>query len=260
MSQLPGDASFSLRGKRALVVGGTRGIGRAIALQLAAAGASVLATYVRDDDAAARLTAEAGERGLALEAIRADAASDKGKETLIETLGRRVGPLSVLVFAAAKGVHQSFEQLSARHFDFTYALNVKAFLGLVQACVPNMGAGASIIALSSEGAVHAMTHYGLVGSSKAALESLCRHLAVELGPRGIRVNVLSPGTVATDAWRVLPDADRRLSEAASRTPRGRLVTAEEVASAAQFLASDASAGLSGHTLVVDGGARIAGMG
>jgi len=251
---------FSMQGKRALVVGGSRGIGRAIAARLAASGADVIVNYVRDDDAAGQVTAAAASAGLRIDTVRADVSSDKGREKLVQAVGARSADLSVLVFAAATGIHKPFEQLSGRHFDFTYALNVKAFLALVQALAPRMSSGASIIALSSEGAMHAMPNYGLVGSSKAALESLCRHLAVELAPRGIRVNVLSPGTVRTDAWNVLPDADRRLAEAASRSPRGKLTTLDEVAWAAQFLASDAASGLSGHTLVVDGGARMVGSG
>ena len=120
--------------------------------------------------------------------------------------------------------HKPFGALTGRHFDFTYALNVKAFLGLVQGVAPRMPPGGSIIALSSEGAEHAMHHYGLVGSSKAALESLCRHLAVELGPLGLRVNVLSPGTVLTEAWKSMPDAESRLAAAAARAAPRRLET------------------------------------
>jgi len=88
------------------------------------------------------------------------------------------------------------------------------------------------------------------------LESLARHLAVELAPRGIRVNILSPGSVETEAWDAFPDKEQRLAEAARRAPIGRTVTLEEVACAAQFLCSTAARGIVGHTLVVDGGARI----
>jgi len=252
--------SFSMSGRRVLVVGGTRGIGRAIAWRLASSRAEVIVNYVRDDEAAGRLTSEAASAGLRIEAVRADVSSDKGREQLLRAVAERFADLSTLVFAAATGIHRPFEQLTGRHFDFTYSLNVKAFLALVQGLVEKMTPGASIIALSSEGAVHAIRYYDLVGSSKAALESLCRHLAVELAPRGIRVNVLAPGTVKTDAWTVLPDADHRLAEAAARSPRGRLTTLDEVAWAAHFLASDAAAGVAGHTLVVDGGARIVGLG
>jgi len=251
---------FSVAGRQALVVGGTRGIGRAIATQLAADGAEVLVNYVRNDEAAQRLTTDAADAGWRLQALRADVSSDKGREQLVQAVAEKFEALSILVFAAATGIHKPCTELTGRHFDFTYALNVRAFLLLVQALAPRMPSGASIIALSSEGAVHAMPQYGLVGSSKAALESLCRHMAVELAPRGIRVNVLSPGSVQTDAWLALPDAERRLAEAASRTPRGRLTSLEEVGWAAQFLASGASSGMSGHTLVVDGGARVRGAG
>ncbi|HRD65451.1 MAG TPA: SDR family oxidoreductase [Candidatus Competibacter sp.] len=249
---------FSVQGKRVLVIGGTRGIGRAIALQFARAGAEVVVNFVREQEAAESLCVEAARSGLQLHAVRADVTSDKALEQLVTEVAQHFPDISTLVFAAATGVHRKFEQLSSRHFDFTFALNVRAFLALVRLLAPKMSPGSSIIALSSEGAERVMPQYGLVGASKGALESLCRHLAVELADRGVRVNILSPGTVKTDAWNALPDADRRLREAISRSPIGRLVTVEEVALAAQFLACDASAGVIGHTLVVDGGARIVG--
>lgn len=251
---------FSVAGRRVLVVGGTRGIGKAISAQLAGEGAEVIANYARNDEAAGQLADSARSAGWRLEVARADVSSDAGRERLVEMVGQRFSDLSVLVYAAATGIHRPAIELSGRHFDFTYALNVRAFLLLVRALASGMGPGASIIAISTEGAMHAMSKYALVGSSKAALESLCRHLAVELAPKGIRVNVLSPGTVRTDAWDVLPDAEERLAAACSHSPRGRLTSLEEVAWAAQFLACDASAGLAGHTLVVDGGTRIRGMG
>jgi enoyl-[acyl-carrier protein] reductase III len=217
-----------------------------------------MVNYVRDGESAQSLVAEASAAGYQLAVVRADVSSAKGREQIIEAVAAKFSDLSGIVFAAATGVHRPFEQLSERFFDFTYSLNVKAFLAITQLLLPKLASAASIVALSSEGAERAMIHYGLVGSSKAALESLCRHMAVELAPRGVRVNILSPGAVATDVWKVLPDAERRLADAAASTPRGRLTTVEEVASSAQFLLSAASSGLSGHTLVVDGGARIAG--
>jgi len=251
---------FSLHGTHALVVGGTRGIGRAISLELARAGAHVIANYVREKTGADELEKLAAQEQLAVETLRADVSSDKGREELAAFLAERAPQLSTLVFAAATGVHKPFDGLSGRHFDFTFSLNVKAYLALVQALAPRMPEGGSIIAISSEGALHAMHHYTLVGASKAALEALSRHLAIELGPRGLRVNVISPGTVLTDAWKALPDAQARLGEAAARAANGRLVTAEEVARCARFLASPASSGISGHVLAVDGGARIRGAG
>ncbi len=247
---------FSLQGKRALVTGGTRGIGRAISLRLARAGARVLANYVRDRRAADNLKLEAAAENLPLEVVRADITSEKGMERLMAALDPAFAPLSIFVHCAATGVHHRAEELTLRQFDWTFSLNVRAFFELVHRLLPKFEPGASIVALSSEGAVRAVPSYTLVGASKGALESMVRHLAVELAPRGIRVNALSPGSVATDAWKALPDGVQRLAEAARRSPTGRLTTVEEVASAAHFLCSDAAAGVRGHTLVVDGGSRI----
>ncbi len=250
------DRMFSVQGRFAVVIGGTRGIGGAISRRLAESGATVLANYVRDEAAAVAMVEGAEKVGWSLGVVRADVTSPKGMAALDEAVGARSMPVSMLVFAAASGVHRPLEQLTLRHFDWTFGLNVRAFFEVVRHLLPRLANPSSVVAISSEGAVHAVQDYTLVGASKGAMESMVRHMAVELAPKGVRVNCLSPGTVETDAWKALPDAERRLSEAASRDPRGRLTTLEEVAFAAQFLCSDASGGMAGHTLVVDGGARI----
>ena len=246
---------FTMNGQRVLVTGGTRGIGRAISIRMATAGATVLAGYARNDDAAEALVQEATGAELSIEPVRADLTTPKGIERLAEALGS-LERLDTLVHCAASGVHRPIRELTPRQFDFTINANVRSFLTVVQTALPLMRNGGAIVAVSSEGAVRAVPSYGAVGSSKAALESLARHLAVELAPDRIRVNVLSPGTVKTDAWAARPDADSRLAAAAARTPTGHLTTVDEVASAAQFLCSAAAAGVVGHTLVVDGGKRI----
>lgn len=249
---------FSLTGRSALVVGGTRGIGRAISLRLARAGAVVLANYVRDKSSADSLVTEATAAGLKIEICRADVATPKGIDSLEGAVSQTLGTPRIIVFAAATGVHKTIDELTARHFDWTFNLNVRAFFELVRRFSDKMSAGSSIVALSSQGANRAIPKYSMVGASKGALESMARHYAAELAPRGIRVNVLSPGTAMTDAWKVLPDADRRLADAAQRSPIGRLVTLDEIAATAQFLCSDAASGIVGHTLIVDGGAGIVG--
>ncbi len=249
--------SFALKGKRILITGGTRGIGRAISLRFARAGASVIANYVRDAQAAESLVSEAKAEGLTLVTVRADLNSAKGVEVLVGETERAFPSLSGLIHCAATGVHRPFEQLSLRHFDWTFGLNVRAVFELTQKLLPLFKEGGSILGVSSEGAVRTAPQYTLVGATKGALEAMMRHLAAELAPRGIRVNILAPGTILTDAWRVLPDSEHRLAEAARRSALGRLCTLEEVANAAQFLCSDAASGIVGHTLVVDGGSGIA---
>jgi NAD(P)-dependent dehydrogenase (short-subunit alcohol dehydrogenase family) len=249
---------FSLKGKRVVITGGTRGVGRAISLQFARAGAQVLANYVRDTKAAQELQADASKEGVSIDTVRADLSTEKGTTRFLEAVAQRFPTISTFIHCAATGVHRPFTELTVRHFDWTYSLNVRAFFELVHRLLDRFEKGAGILAVSSDGAVRAIPYYTLVGSSKGALESLVRHLAAELAPRGIRVNAIAPGTVLTDAWNVLPDRERRLAEASRRSPTGRLVTLEEVAGAAQFLCSDAASGVIGHTLVVDCGTRIVG--
>ena len=247
---------FRLDGSCVLVTGGTRGIGRAISLRLARAGATVVANYARNDEAAESLRAEAAQEQLSLEVLRADLTLPKGFAAALDRLQQCPDQTVSLVHCAATGVHRPLEELTNKHWDWTMALNVRVFFELVRSLLPLLREGSAIVALSSAGAVRAVPAYSAIGASKAALESVARHMAAELAPRGVRVNILSPGSVRTQAWDTFPDRDARLAEALRRSPIGRLVNVDEVAHAAQFLCSAASRGIVGHTLVVDGGARI----
>jgi enoyl-[acyl-carrier protein] reductase III len=248
--------AFSLKGRNALITGGTRGIGRAISIEFARAGAAVIANYVRAEKTAETLLAQAKQENLRITVCRADLTSAGGLNTLEAAVAGVGGDLHILVHGAATGVHKPFEELTLRHLDWTMALNVRAFFELVKRLLPRFAPGASIVAISSQGAMRAVPAYSVVGASKGALEALARHLAVELAPKGIRVNILSPGAVATESWDVMPNAKERLAELAGRTPTGRLTTPEEVAQAAQFLCCDAARSVVGQTLVIDGGAAI----
>jgi NAD(P)-dependent dehydrogenase (short-subunit alcohol dehydrogenase family) len=247
---------FDISDQHVIVTGGTRGIGRAIALHLARAGASVTAVHVRNEVAAKSLLDVATTESLKLETLRADLTSAKGLESVLAAAASQPTATLSIVHCAATGVHRPVAELSMRHWDWTQALNVRAFFELVHGALPRLATGSSIVALSSAGAARAVPGYAAIGSSKGALESLARHLAVELAPQGVRVNVLSPGSVRTEAWDAFPDKDARLALAVERTPSGSLVTADEVAEVAHFLLSPAARSIVGQTVVVDGGARI----
>jgi enoyl-[acyl-carrier protein] reductase III len=251
-----GSDLFSLCNKTILITGGTRGIGKAISLRCARAGAAVIANYLRDEKAAENLKAIAAEECLAITLCRADLTKERGLEQLVRSLEEMSPHLSGLIHCAATGVHRPMEELTESHFDWTLNLNVRAFFKLVKLLMAHFSKGSAIVAVSSWGALRALPSYSLVGSSKGALEALARHLAVELAPRGIRVNILTAGAVLTDVWRSIPNNEARIAEAIRRTPTGRLATAEEIAYGAQFLCSDAAAGIVGHTLVIDGGTGI----
>jgi enoyl-[acyl-carrier protein] reductase III len=249
-------AGFPLSGAF-LVTGGTRGIGRAISIELARGGADVIANYLRNEAAADELKAIAEAEKLSVYLCRADLTTLEGLEKAVAAVELSGSPLSGLVHCAAIGVHRPTAELTGRHFDWTMALNVRSFFELAKLLLPRFVAGSSIVVLSSPGASHAVPDYAVVGASKGALESLARHLAVEFAPRGIRTNIVVPGAIATDAWKAIPGGEAKLAEAAKRSPLKRLVTPEEVAFVTRFLCSAPATGVNGHTLVVDGGASIA---
>jgi enoyl-[acyl-carrier protein] reductase III len=164
-----------------------------------------------------------------------------------------LGPLDALVHNAATGVIRPALEVEKKHWDWTLDANAHALLAFAQAAAPEMKPGASIVGISSLGAVRVLENYVLVGTSKAALESLVRYLAVELAPRGIRVNAISAGVVETEALDHFPNKETMLREGRERTPAGRLVEPGDVADAVAWLCSPAAEMVRGHTLVVDGG-------
>jgi enoyl-[acyl-carrier protein] reductase III len=249
------NSPFELRGTF-VVTGGTRGIGRAISERFARGGARVIANYARNEKAAQELQSSAAQADLPITICRADLTTAAGLSRIETHLKQGGTALAGIVHCAATGTHRAVEALSGRHLDWTFALNVRALHELVTRLLSQFDRESCILAVSSLGATRALPQYTAIGASKGALEALIRHLAVELAPRGIRANALTPGAVATEAWRAIPDGEARLTAAAQRAPNGRLVTVEELAFCAQFLCSPAAAGVNGQSLVVDGGAAI----
>jgi enoyl-[acyl-carrier protein] reductase III len=164
---------------------------------------------------------------------------------------RALGPLDVLVHNAATGVIRPALETEDKHWDWTLNANARALLQLARAAAPQMPDGSSIVAISSLGAQRVLENYVLVGTSKAALESLVRYLGVELAPR-IRVNAVSGGVVETGALEHFPNREEMLRAGASN-PVGRLVTPDDIAGAVAFLCSPDAEMVRGQTLVVDGG-------
>jgi enoyl-[acyl-carrier protein] reductase III len=236
-------------GKAVLVTGGSRGIGREIARRFAELGAARVAIgYLRNDRAAEEAAGEITALGAEAVLVRGNVSSAKVVEQVAA-----LGPLDVLVHNAATGVARPALETEDKHFDWTMAANARALLALARAAVPAMPSGASIVALSSLGSQRVLDNYVLVGASKAALEAIVRHLAVELAPRGIRVNAVSAGVVETDALDAFPNREQMLSWSLAGTPAGRLVEPGDIAGAVCFLCSPDAEMIRGQTVIVDGG-------
>jgi enoyl-[acyl-carrier protein] reductase III len=239
---------MSFDGASVFVTGGSRGIGKAIALRFARLGAGRVAIgYLRADAAAEATAAEVREHGAEPVLVRGNVSSERVAGEVAA-----LGPLDALVHNAATGVIRPALETEDKHWDWTLAANARAFLSLARAAAPTMPAGASIVGISSLGAQRVLDDYALVGTSKAALESLVRYLAVELGPRGIRVNAVSGGVVDTDALQFFPDREAML-ELGADNPAGRLVTPDDIAASVTFLCSPEADMIRGQTIVVDGG-------
>ena len=249
---------FNLNGRVALITGGSRGIGRAIALRLAEYGADVVVNYVRHKKDAEETAAQVHEFGRQCLVVKANVSKEEDVKAMFEELENTFGRLDYLVSNAASGVLKPAMELTERHWNWAMDINARALLTLVQQGVRMMQSGSRIMAVSSLGAIRAIENYTTVGASKAALESLVRHLAVELGPKGININTISAGAVDTDALKHFPNRDQILGTALERTPLGRLTTPDDVADIALFLCSDLSAMIQGQVITVDGGYAIRG--
>jgi enoyl-[acyl-carrier protein] reductase III len=247
-----------LAGKIALVTGAARGIGRAIAHKLAAAGCDVVVNYYNSHDEAMRLCAEIREMGRRTLALQASVAIPESVDELFAELRQRFARLDILISNSATGVLRPALEMSVKHWRWCMETNALALALLAQRAVPLMPPGGRIIAMSSLGAQRAVPGYGFVGASKAALESLVRTLAQELGPRGIRVNAVSAGVVDTDALQFFPNRDQLLATFAQRAPAGPTLTPEDVAGAAYLLCLPEAGMVNGHTLFVDGGFAVSG--
>jgi 3-oxoacyl-[acyl-carrier protein] reductase len=242
---------LGLSGKRVLVTGGSRGIGRAIVLGLAGGGASVAACYNRESEDVERLRGELEEIDGRSYLTRADVSDPASVEGFVSGAREEFGGLDALINNAGIVSHKPIEQLELDEWRRVIDTNLTAVYLVTKAALPAMGEGASIVNITSAVAMRGMparTHYI---SSKAGLIGFTRALCKEVGPRGIRVNAVAPGIIETDQTAGLDEAGRaRYSGLAALNRLGR---PEEIADLVLFLTSDLSSFVSGQTINVDGG-------
>jgi len=245
-----------LKGKVALVTGASRGIGRGIALALAEAGADVTVHYARKTSLAHHVVSQIKSMGRRALAVKANFAEREQIDAMIDQIEAVFGGCDILVANAATGGFCPMLETSNKHWDWTMDVNARSILHCVQRLAPSMqsqGWG-RVITITSLGGVRVVPHYSTVGLSKAVVESLTRYLAVDLAPKGIIVNAISPGLVATDALSNMGiDVQSTLDYVRQRNPTKRLVTPHDVGRVATFLCTDAAEMIVGQTLYVDGG-------
>lgn len=249
---------IDLTGRKALVTGGSRGIGRAIALRLAEAGCDVAINYLRSKTPAQETAEEVAARGRRALLLKGNVAHADALDRIFDGIGEEFGRLDIIVSNAASGVIKPAMELTPRHWNWTMDINAAALLPITQKGSHLMSEGGHVVAVSSLGAVRAIPQYAAVGASKAALESLVRHLAIELAPKGIRVNAISAGVVDTDALKHFANREMLLEESLKRTPAGRLTEPKDVADTLLFLVSPLASMMVGQTIVVDGGYSVMG--
>jgi enoyl-[acyl-carrier protein] reductase III len=248
------------KGKVALITGGSRGIGRAITLKLASEGADVIINFFRKRATADSAAEAARIQGVNAHIIKANLAEPEKIELMFAEIQEKFGRLDILVNNAASGVARSAMELNSDGWDWTMNVNARASLLCAQRAAKMMKDGGVIINISSLGSRLVMPSYSAVGVSKAAVEALTRYLAIELAPRGIRVNAISSAAVETEALKFYTDDPSLPRPMITSTPAGRMVQPEDLANAVVFLCDDSSFMIRGQVIVIDGGVSLTSLG
>lgn len=251
---------ISLNGKVALVTGASRGIGRACAESLASSGATVIVNFLNSQDAAKSVVNQIQSQGGRAIAVRADVSERDDVQAMMDVIGEQFGRLDIVVSNAAAGGFRPLTQVTPAAFDSILRMNTAPVLWLTQAALPLFQASQDIsrvVAISSHGSTRGIANYGLIGASKAALESLVRHLAFELGQSGVNFNAVMPGIVETNAIKTLPGSAGMLASVREQIlVRDRMLQPADVAGTVLFLCSSLSDLIQGQVIVVDGGISI----
>lgn len=235
------------------MVGGTGGMGAAVVQRFARSGASVSFTYLRAEETARSMVAGFEADGLDVHALACDLRDDAAVAAVVDAAADD-GGLDAVVLAAASGTQRRLDASRPKHWDFTYAVNVRGLLSLYRAALPALAARrGSLVATSALGGERVIPSYGLVGAAKSAVESLVRYAATEAGQYGVRVNAVRPGVFLSKAIQSFPDHERMVAAAIGNTPLGRLVEPDEVAAVVTWLVGPDAAMITGQTITVDGG-------
>ena len=242
-------------GKVALITGASRGIGRALALRLAARGTTTIVNYKQNDHLAREVVAEIERLGATGLAIRADLENLEDIDAMFDQVQERFGRLDFFVSNASASNFHHFMDIKPHHLERTFNLNVRAFVVGTQRAVRLMPEGGRIVVLSSYGSIRTFPTYANLGSAKAAIEAWTRYMGVELAPRGVNVNAVNGGIIETDSSNYFYATGRvpSLDTVLPKIPKKRMGSAAEVAECVLFLLSPGAEYVTGTTLVVDGG-------
>lgn len=242
--------------KVAMVTGSSRGLGKALAVELAKQGYDIVVNYARSRSAAEDTVKEIEAIGRKAIMIRANVGDVAKLRVMFEQVKKEFGRLDVFISNAASGVLRPVMDLEESHWDWTMNINAKAMLFGAQEAAKLMDKGGKILGVSSLGSIRYLENYTTVGVSKAAIESITRYLAVELAPLGIAVNTVSGGALDTEALKHFPNREELLEDARKNTPAGRMVEIEDMVKTAMFLISDGADMIRGQTIIVDGGRSV----
>ena len=242
--------------KTVLITGGSRGIGKSLCLAFAENGCNIIFTYLRSKTESEKLTKKIKDKGVKVEAIKINLKSTKEIEKLYNFLVSKKMKVNFLINNAASGVMKNSLDTTEKHWDWTLDINAKAPWILSKKIAKIMPKNSRIINITSPGSSKVLKNYFSIGVSKAALESLTRYMAVDLAPKGINVNSISPSLIETDALKYFPNQEDIKSILERKNPKGKKLTPVDIAEVAVLLCQEKSNMIVGQNIIIDGGENL----